>query len=95
MRRWRSSLEVRPEDFDASSRGSRFYPLLYLLTRTAPARDFFTGLTLRESVKSHDATLYLHHIFPKADLKAAGVGSGAINAQLSPLSCLGGRPVPK
>lgn len=80
LRRWRSSLEVRPEDFDASSRGSRFYPLLYLLTKTSATRDFYTGLTLRESVESHGVSLYLHHIFPKADLKSEGVGSGAINA---------------
>jgi hypothetical protein len=35
----RRDLTVDGEDFEGSGRGSRFYPLLYLLTRVLGARD--------------------------------------------------------
>ncbi|MEQ1737212.1 MAG: DUF262 domain-containing protein, partial [Rhodoglobus sp.] len=80
LQRWRSSLEVRADDFDAMGRGSRFYPLLYLLTRTSQARDFGTGVALRADLLGRESSLHLHHIFPKGLLKAAGYGRGHVNA---------------
>ena len=39
LRNSRADLVIRPGDFAGSTRGARFYPLLYLMTRTAKARD--------------------------------------------------------
>ncbi len=66
LRRWRGSLEVRPEDFRAWGRGSRFYPFLYLLTRVGDAVDWGTGLPLKESMLGKQSSLQVHHIFPRA-----------------------------
>ena len=62
-------LEILPHDFDGSTRGSRFYPLLYLLTRVKGARDFGSGLELRAELLGKLTSLQVHHIFPKALLR--------------------------
>ncbi|SQI29905.1 Uncharacterized conserved protein [Rhodococcus coprophilus] len=62
-------LEVLPHDFDGSTRGSRFYPLLYLLTRVKGARDFGSGLELRAELLGKLTSLQVHHVFPKAYLR--------------------------
>ncbi len=65
----RGDLLVRPVDFSGWSLGSRFYPLLYLLTRMAGARDLAAlGLELRASMLGKLTSLQVHHIFPKAVL---------------------------
>jgi hypothetical protein len=46
MRKWRGDLTVRTSDFDWSTVGARFYPILYLLTRTQNGRDLLTGIGL-------------------------------------------------
>ncbi|KUP96514.1 GmrSD restriction endonuclease domain-containing protein [Thermobifida cellulosilytica] len=61
-----SSLTVRPHDFEGSTRGSRFYPLLYLLTRVKGARDFGTGLELKAETLGKLSSLEMHHVFPKS-----------------------------
>ena len=59
LERWRGgNLAVTAADFDGSGRGSRCYPLLYLLTRVHGAHDFGSGLPLADP--------QLHHVFPKA-----------------------------
>ncbi len=63
------NLELLPHDFDGSTRGSRFYPLLYLLTRVKGARDFGSGLELRAELLGKLTSLQVHHIFPKALLR--------------------------
>lgn len=63
------NLEVRAHDFEGSTRGSRFYPLLYLLTRVKGARDFGSGLELRAELLGRLSSLQVHHIFPKALLR--------------------------
>ncbi|MGC5258221.1 GmrSD restriction endonuclease domain-containing protein [Gordonia sp. DT218] len=70
LRRWRGgSLAITAEDFDGSTQGSRFYPLLYLLTRTSGARDFGSGLELKAELLGKLASLQIHHIFPKGHLR--------------------------
>ncbi|ASR03331.1 GmrSD restriction endonuclease domain-containing protein [Gordonia rubripertincta] len=72
LRRWRGgSLETTPADFGGSTQGSRFYPMLYLLTRTLRSRDFGTGRILSEELATpgRSGALQLHHIFPKAQLR--------------------------
>jgi hypothetical protein len=80
MRLWRGDLTVRPDHFGGWSRGARFYPMLYLLTRVGEARDFGTGLPLKSGMLGHNAALQIHHLFPKALLRKAGYRKDQINA---------------
>lgn len=73
-------LVVSPDDFSGATRGSRFYPLLYLLTRVAGARDFGSGLELRAELLGKLTSLQVHHIFPKALLRKHGFDRNEINA---------------
>ncbi|MFV8230240.1 GmrSD restriction endonuclease domain-containing protein [Mycolicibacterium fortuitum] len=73
-------LAVSPDDFAGSTRGSRFYPLLYLLTRVDGARDFGSGLELRAELLGKLTSLQVHHIFPKALLRQHGFDRNEINA---------------
>ena len=68
FRLWSGSLRVEPEHFDSWSLGSRFYPVLYMLTRMGEARDWCSGLKLRKHLLGKLSQLELHHIFPKAQL---------------------------
>ncbi|MFD0883777.1 DUF262 domain-containing protein [Streptosporangium algeriense] len=81
LERWRGgNLEIRPHDFEASTRGSRFYPLLYMLTRVKGARDLGSGLELRAEMLGKHASLQVHHIFPKALLYKAKYERDQVNA---------------
>ncbi|GAB3214053.1 hypothetical protein GCM10027294_51110 [Marinactinospora endophytica] len=73
------SLEILPHDFEGANRGSRFYPLLYLLTRVRGARDFGTGLELKAETLGRLSSLELHHVFPKARLQGR-YSSAEVNA---------------
>lgn len=63
------NLDIRPHDFEGSTRGSRFYPLLYMLTRVTGARDFGSGLELKAELLGKLSSLQVHHIFPKGLLR--------------------------
>ena len=81
LERWRGgNLVIDSQDFAGSGRGSRFYPLLYLLTRVHSARDFGNGLPLHSQLPGHSASIHLHHIFPKTVLYEAGYRKGQVNA---------------
>lgn len=62
----RGDLRVRPNDFLSWSIGARFYPLLYMMTRTGRAKDWNTGLELSSHLLGRLNRLEVHHIFPKA-----------------------------
>lgn len=74
------TLEVRPDDFVGSSMGSRFYPLLYMLTRVHKAQDLGSGVPLRDGMLGRLNSLQVHHIFPKARLREHGYNRAEINA---------------
>ncbi len=80
LRASRGDLTVRPNDFIGWSRGARFYPLLYLLTRVDQAIDWSTGLELRKHMLGAQSTLEVHHIFPKALLYKHGYTRPEVNA---------------
>jgi hypothetical protein len=81
LERWRgSALDVQPHDFEGATTGSRFYPLLYMLTRVNGSRDLGTGLELRAELLGRLASLQLHHIFPKAVLYRHGYERSQVNA---------------
>lgn len=74
LNRWRGSLQVRPDDFAVSTRGARFYPLLYILTRANAARNLCDGVPLAQYMLGVGSKLELHHIFPKRRLYGAALG---------------------
>jgi len=80
LRLVRGDLTVRESDFAGHSIGARFYPMLYLLTRTLGAKDFGSGIPLSAEMLGHLAGLQVHHIFPKAQLYKAGYKQADINA---------------
>lgn len=66
LERWRGgALDVRPHDFEGATRGSRFYPLLYMLTRVNGSRDLGTGLELRAELLGRLASLSCTTSFQK------------------------------
>ena len=73
-------LTVSPSDFRVNTLGSRFYPMLYLLTRVSQAQDLCTGVPLHTHLLGKLSNLQVHHIFPKQVLQAAGYERGEINA---------------
>ncbi len=77
---WRGSLEVRPDDFDSSSIGARFYPLLYILTRVNGAQDILNGIRLSHGMLGDRSKLHVHHIFPKKRLYDYGYDRSQVNA---------------
>jgi hypothetical protein len=81
LERWRGgNLVIGGHDWEGSGPGSRFYPLLYLLTRTRGARDFGNGLPLQSHLLGHPAGIQVHHIFPKAVLYEVGYRKSQVNA---------------
>jgi hypothetical protein len=68
LRLWHGSLRVAPGHFGGWSLGARFYPMLYLLTRVHEAKDWGTGLPLKQQLLGKMSKLEVHHIFPKAQL---------------------------
>ncbi|MGW0085087.1 hypothetical protein [Streptomyces sp. NPDC003393] len=73
-------LEVRPDDFQGSSMGSRFYPLLSMLSRVHGAQDLGNGNALKEGTLGKLSSLQVHHIFPKALLYKHGYNRAEVNA---------------
>lgn len=68
FRLWSGGLRVEAEHFNSWSLGSRFYPVLYMLTRMGEARDWCSGLPLRKYLLGKLSQLEVHHIFPKVRL---------------------------
>lgn len=80
LRRHRGDLRIQPEDFRGWSRGARFYPLLYMLTRVWRAKDFESELELSQHLLGQSSCLELHHVFPRAQLYKAGYKKSEVNA---------------
>ncbi len=80
LRRGRGDLRLQPEDFLGWSRGARFYPLLYMLTRVWGALDWETGVELKGHLLGNLSSLEVHHIFPKKRLNVAGYERSQVNA---------------
>ena len=80
LSRLRGDLRLSERDFLGSTRGARFYPLLYMLTRVHEARDWGSGMVLNKFLLGNQAQLHLHHIFPKALLRKHGYSQSEANA---------------
>jgi hypothetical protein len=73
-------LRLNPNDFNSWSVGSRFYPLLYMMTRAQHARDWETGIELTNHLLGKFNRLQVHHIFPKALLYKYGYNRAQVNS---------------
>lgn len=81
LERWRGgNLRLEPHDFEGYGMGSRFYPLLYLMTRVLEAQDLGSGIPLRAEMLGHLSALQVHHIFPKAYLYDHGYPQSLVNS---------------
>lgn len=80
LRQQRGDLTVHPGDFHAWSRGARFFPILYMLTRVHGARDWGTGEKLDRHALGRHTDLEIHHVFPKALLYKHGHPRPEVNA---------------
>ena len=71
---------ITHDNFNVNYTKSRFYPLLYVMSRVQDARDWGTGNQLRHHSLGAHTNLEMHHIFPRAYLRRNGVaGSDANN----------------
>ena len=70
---------VTHENFDVNYNRSRFYPLLYVMSRVHDARDWGTGNQLRHHSLGDHTNLEMHHIFPRAYLRSKGVSANDAN----------------
>ena len=80
LRQFRGNLHVEPSNFIGSTRGARFYPVLYMLTRMGDAKDWGNGITLKSNMHGNNSSLELHHIFPKSQLKKKKYKTAEINS---------------
>lgn len=80
MERVRGHLRVRPEDFDTHTMGSRFYPVLYILTRMHDSQDLCSGLRLSHHLLGSNTNLEVHHVFPKSLLYEKEFSRSDVNA---------------
>ncbi|KAF0845645.1 GmrSD restriction endonuclease domain-containing protein [Nocardia caishijiensis] len=74
------SLDLCADDFGGATRGSRFYPLLYLLTRVDGSRDLGTGTELGIEQVGDRTPVQVHYLFPKTLLREYGYERNEINA---------------
>ena len=80
IRRDRGDLKVTPNDFSGWSKGARFYPLLYMLTRVQHSKDWDSGIELTNHMLGSLNSLQLHHIFPKSLLYEHGYERHEVNS---------------
>jgi hypothetical protein len=69
-------MSIDAQDFEGVGRGSRAYPLLYLLSRVLDARDLSTGRSLGRDASAVE----VHEIFPKAQLVKHGYARSEVTA---------------
>jgi hypothetical protein len=79
LRLWHGGLRAEAAHFKGYSIGARFYPVLYMLTRTHTARDLGTGMELKAHLLGKMNALEVHHIFPKSLLYEAGYSRYEVN----------------
>ncbi|PZO13336.1 MAG: hypothetical protein DCF25_16225 [Leptolyngbya foveolarum] len=80
LRQDRGDLKIFPNDFGGGSKGNRFYPMLYLLTRVCKARDWEDDIPLSQNLLGKNSSLEVHHIFPKSKLYQHGCQRAKVNA---------------
>jgi hypothetical protein len=64
---------VSSDEFDDAGWRNPLFALSYAVARKRGAKDWFTGIALATDVVGADHEIHVHHVFPKALLKKAGV----------------------
>lgn len=82
---------VTAEEFDDAGWRNPLFPLTYAVARKRNAHDWFTGVALATDVVGMDNEIQVHHIFPKALLRAARV-SRKDRDEIANLAFLAARP---
>lgn len=80
LRQSRGDLKLNEGDFKGWSRGARFYPLLYMMTRVCHTKDWESGIDLSNYMLGKTSSLQVHHIFPKSLLYKYGYQKADVNA---------------
>jgi hypothetical protein len=86
-----SSLDVTPDEFDDAGPRNPLFPLAYAAARKSGAKDWFTGVGLARDVVGADHEIQIHHVFPKAFLRQAGVARRDRD-EIANLAFLGAKP---
>ncbi len=76
----RGDLTIYARDFEGATKGNRFYPLLYMMTRVWHARDWEMDIELTAHLLGKLSNLQVHHIFPRALLYDTNYGRQEVNA---------------
>ena len=79
LRQSQGERAVTHENFDVNYNRSRFYPMLYVMSRVHEAKDWGTGNQLRHHSLGDHTNLEMHHIFPRAYLRRNGVSANDAN----------------
>ena len=82
---------VTGEEFDDAGWSNPLFPMTYAVARKHGAKDWFKGVALSSDVVGDDNDVQVHHIFPKALLKAGGVRRKDID-EIANLAFLAARP---
>ena len=80
LRLSRGGFGLQPDHFSGWSISTRFYPILYMLTRTQKAVDLGSGLPLKAALLGKMSQLEMHHIFPKSLLYKHDYKRSEVNA---------------
>jgi len=82
---------VTADEFDDAGWRNPLFALTYAVARKRGAKDWFTGVALATDVVGDDHDIQIHHVFPKALLKTAGV-SRKDRDEIANLAFLAARP---
>ena len=81
VERWRGgNPPIGQHDFEGSTTGSRFSPLLYTLSRVRGARDSVGSQFLSAGAVESSSSLAVHYTFPENQLCAPGFERADVNA---------------
>ena len=86
-----AAADVMADEFDDAGARNPLFPMTYAVARKRGAKDWFTGVTLATDVAGEEHEIQVHHVFPKALLKKAGV-SRRDRDEIANLSFLAARP---
>jgi len=82
---------VTSDEFDDAGWRNPLFAMSYAVARKRKAKDWFTGVALAKDVVGPDHEIQIHHVFPKAILKEAGVRKKDRD-EIANLAFLGARP---
>jgi hypothetical protein len=86
-----AALAVTSDEFDDAGWRNPLFAMTYAVARKRGAKDWFKGIGLGTDVVGEDHEVQVHHIFPKALLKEAGI-SRKDRDEIANLAFLAARP---